>query len=60
MDDNALIAAIVCVSIASCTALNLANRIHPEDATIVCVRSAWTNTDRVECLKAGKPPKGAP
>ena len=53
MNENAMIAVVV-ASLASCTAVgsySVANREADYPGT-ACVRAAWTQADRIECVKA--------
>lgn len=53
MTENAMLA-IAISSVASCTAVSSYSAVHrsPEYPGTVCVRSAWTQADRIECVKA--------
>lgn len=45
--------AIMVVAMASCTAASYFQPAEPQrDATTECVKRAWTQADRIECVKA--------
>lgn len=54
MNDNALVAWVLCVSISSCTACSVSEKLKPElPVTDVqrCMNLAWRHADRMECMK---------
>ena len=53
MTENAMIA-IAIASMASCTAVGSYSAVNrsPEYPGTACVRAAWTQADRIECVKA--------
>lgn len=53
MSDNALLAVIIIVGVTSCTAASYID--HSQDPVTACVKAAWTNAGRVECLRAKEP-----
>ena len=60
MNDNALICAVILAFVASCTAESITDKVivakglqgmTPQQ---ICVQKAWTQTDRMECLKGAQ------
>lgn len=49
MSDNAMLAIIISVLITSCGAQAVAERF--EDPKSACIRGAWTQADRMQCME---------
>ena len=57
MSDNTMLAIVLSTAIASCTACSVTDKVissKSENPQTACVKAAWTQNARLECLKAEK------